>query len=38
MKARWLNIKGLDGDYNENNNLYFDEKHYRIYENVLIDI
>lgn len=34
MKARWLNIKGLDGDYEPNSNLYFDEKHYRIYESL----
>ena len=31
MKHRWKNILGLDGDYDEQT-LYFDEKHYRIYE------
>lgn len=33
MKARWVNIKGLDGDYDlEHKPLYFDEEHFRLYD------
>lgn len=35
MKNRWLNIKGLDGDYEPAlAKLHFDYKHYRLYEHL----
>tara|TARA_R110000796_G_scaffold51610_1_gene121800 strand:- start:31 stop:168 length:138 start_codon:yes stop_codon:yes gene_type:complete len=34
MNKRWIGICGLDGDYEENDEIYFDETHYRLYDDL----